>query len=238
MPLTKQVGNQISFLKLGLVQPELMRLARSVKKSHKSYLSYTRLLSLVNNFQRLRSRKVEGISAAEFGVGFGGTATVIGWLIEHYGGRLYLFDVFDRIPPPTPKDGQAASERYQFILTKEDREHYYGNVQGLLDRIKDQLKTTCSLDRVEFIQGRFEETLPNLGLRTKLDFVHVDCDWYDSTRTVLAFLERQLNPGAILQIDDYAFWEGTKLAVDEAGWLASCNKRLVDGAVVFDLDQQ
>ena len=54
-------------------------------------------------------------------------------------------------------------------------------------------------------QGLFEESLPEF-LRTHHEpvaWVHVDCDLYSSTRTVLANLAPRLRPGTVLLFDDY-----------------------------------
>ena len=84
-----------SFIRLGLVHPELMMLAWQVKKDRKTYLSYPKLYFLVKNFLRLNSKQKGELLVAEFGIGRGGSAIILAWLVNHYGGRLFLFDVFD-----------------------------------------------------------------------------------------------------------------------------------------------
>jgi O-methyltransferase len=72
------------------------------------------------------------------------------------------------------------------------------------------------------VGGRFADTLPSLLFRPlKLLLVHIDCDYYESYRQVLEFLERHMTPGGVAFIDDYEpghNCHGCVRAVDE--WLA------------------
>ena len=47
-------------------------------------------------------------------------------------------------------------------------------------------------------------------------FAHLDSDWYESTRDCLQFVYPALVEHRIgeMQVDDYHYWNGTKLAVD------------------------
>jgi len=48
--------------------------------------------------------------------------------------------------------------------------------------------------------------------------LHIDADWYDSVRVCLEHLHDQVVPGGIVVVDDYGWWDGARLAVDE--WMA------------------
>jgi hypothetical protein len=48
-----------------------------------------------------------------------------------------------------------------------------------------------------------------------VSLLHLDGDWYDSTRSVLENLYDQVSSDGFVQIDDYGFWEGCRKAVDE-----------------------
>jgi hypothetical protein len=47
-------------------------------------------------------------------------------------------------------------------------------------------------------------------------------------------LELGLSQGAILQIDDYYYWQGAQKAVDEAKWLQGLSKQKIDDALILD----
>jgi hypothetical protein len=217
-----------------LINPALMLLAWDLKRKKKTFLSYMTLLSLAQSYFSVKRRQPEETPCiAEFGVGRGGSAIFMAWLANRYGGRLTLYDLFGRIPAPSEKDGQRAQERYRVIL-EEEPDTYYGNIPNLLDLIKSEIAQVIDLERVAFIQGKYEDTLQDLEDSGAFNLVHIDCDWYESSKAVLDYLTRHLKPGAIIQVDDYSNWQGSKQALDEADWLDGYRKRLVDGALNID----
>jgi predicted O-methyltransferase YrrM len=67
-------------------------------------------------------------------------------------------------------------------------------------------------ENVELIVGWFDRTLPGF-LDThpeKVAFLHVDCDLYLSTQTVLAQLRDRIVPGTITVFDEYFNYPGWK----------------------------
>ncbi len=59
---------------------------------------------------------------------------------------------------------------------------------------------------VVFVKGLFDRTLPEfLVSRSEVmaAFVHIDCDLYSSTRTVLANLGRRIRAGSVLVFDEF-----------------------------------
>jgi asparagine synthase (glutamine-hydrolysing) len=227
------LARYVSLLRLGLIHPRLAVLAWNLKRAGKTYLGYPQLLSLTQGFLSVKARRQRPPHVAEFGVGRGGSATLLAWLVGRYGGTLTLYDVFGRIPAPTDRDGERAQVRYQEILHREG-EDYYGNVPDLAKVIVDDLSSVCSLEQIEVVPGRYEETLGELDEARSLDLVHIDCDWYESSKAVFKYLQGNVSPGAIMQVDDYSNWQGSHMAVDEADWLEPFKTRLVDGALVID----
>lgn len=63
---------------------------------------------------------------------------------------------------------------------------------------------------VQLHRGWFEDTLPKFmaAHEDKLRFVHVDCDLYSSTKTVLEGLRPLLQPGTVFMFDEYLGFEG------------------------------
>jgi len=64
--------------------------------------------------------------------------------------------------------------------------------------------------------GLFDDTLPRfLNARTSLQehiaFMHIDCDLYSSTRTVLELTRSQLRPGTVILFDEYFNYPGWHL---------------------------
>jgi hypothetical protein len=223
-----------AMLRLALIHPALLALAWKLRRRKLTYLSYHTLWSLARNYQLARRRQPEGPQVAEFGVGRGGSARLLAWLVGRYGGRLVLFDLFGRIPAPGAAEGAQAQARYDYIVSQEDPA-YYGNIPNLLDVVRQELSAVCSLERVEFVAGKYEETLPQQNQPRQLALVHIDCDWYESSKAVYAYLQTNLAPGALIQIDDYSMWPGSQRAFSETEWLRRCQQRgLQSGALVVD----
>jgi O-methyltransferase len=228
------VHKYIAFLKIGLISPELFALTWKIKRSKRTYLGYPQLLSLAESYLKVKDRTQGALQVAEFGVGRGGSATFLAWLVGKHGGTLTLFDLFGRIPSPTEKDGDRAQDRYQFILEGEGKE-YYGNMDNIKDVILKDIGEVCSLEKVEVVEGKYEDTLIHQEKKTAFNLVHIDCDWYESSKAVYRYLKSNLAPGAIVQVDDFSNWEGSRSATLEADWLVGrARKKIVGGALVID----
>ena len=63
---------------------------------------------------------------------------------------------------------------------------------------------------VQLHPGWFEQTVPDFAARLEapIALLHVDCDLYSSTRTVLTHLGPRLAPGSLLVFDDFLSYEG------------------------------
>jgi hypothetical protein len=70
-------------------------------------------------------------------------------------------------------------------------------------------------DRLHFVRGPVEETLPDQVPATSLALLRLDTDWYESTRHELTHLYPRLEAGGVLIVDDYGHFEGARRAVDE-----------------------
>jgi len=122
---------------------------------------------------------------------------------------LYLLDTFEGMTAPTDKDrnmdGKLASEyRYEDV-----------NCTASLDDVRSNMSLThYPLEKLHFIKGKVEETIPMKGL-SKIALLRLDTDWYESTKHELRYLFPLLSIGGVLIIDDYGHWRGTREAVDE-----------------------
>lgn len=65
-------------------------------------------------------------------------------------------------------------------------------------------------ENVTLIKGWFDQSLPEFLEKTsgEVGFVHIDCDLYSSTKTVLGLLNNRLRDGAILVFDEYFNYPG------------------------------
>jgi predicted O-methyltransferase YrrM len=71
-------------------------------------------------------------------------------------------------------------------------------------------------DLLKPVQGYFEDTLHQtknwVGM---IALLHLDGDWYSSTKVILENLYDRVYDGGVLQIDDYGHWDGCRKAVHE-----------------------
>lgn len=68
----------------------------------------------------------------------------------------------------------------------------------------------CGLPAPEIVDGLFDETLPEWVPEKipEVAVVHVDCDLYESTRTVLRALAPAFQEGTVLLFDDWYHYKG------------------------------
>lgn len=127
------------------------------------------------------SRSVPHGLYCEFGV-FSGES--INYIARHTSRPVYGFDSFEGLPERWT-DGFPAGH---FALS--------------------QLPKVCS--HVQLIKGWFHETLPNFLLQHKesVSFLHIDCDLYSATKTILALLQSRICPGTVIVFDEYFNYPG------------------------------
>lgn len=130
--------------------------------------------------------------------------------------KIYLFDTFEGMTQPIDIDGEKAINAYNtitdFCLSGTDE------VELNLKEANLDYKNYCKL-----IKGKVEQTLKEKNnLPESISFLHLDTDWYESTKIELETLFPLLSKNGILMIDDYKNnknidkgWEGCTQAVDD-----------------------
>ena len=148
----------------------------------------------------------------ECGVAGGGSSALLAKVISRYSRRarkLYACDCFEGMPPPSEHDtlnGVPADATGWGTGTCVAPER-------LVREVAERLGVA---DIVEPRKGYFEETLPLLKQQISgVALLHVDCDWYESLLTVFNQLYDKVQPGGVVQVDDYGYWEGVKRALDD-----------------------
>jgi len=129
---------------------------------------------------------------------------------------LYLFDTYSGMPEPTEKDldladRPAADDYHRFKVTPETCDLCFATLEEV--RV-NMLSTGYPADRIHFVKGRVEETIPD-GAPETIAVLRLDTDWYASTRHEMEHLFERLSTNGILIADDYGHWQGMKQALDE-----------------------
>lgn len=130
---------------------------------------------------------------------------------------LYLYDTFEGMPPPGARDRARTSDRSAADILKADRKDegsLYWAYSPLETVRNNLLRTNYPADRMRFIKGKVEQTLP-ASLPERIAILRLDTDWYESTLHELTHLYPRLSHNGVLIIDDYGYWQGARAAVDE-----------------------
>ncbi len=190
-------------------EPEFRKLLQVIRPY--TMLSEERLYSLFTLARRACTENVGG-NFVECGVAAGGSTALLAYVAQRFSRQprlVFAFDSFEGMPAPTARDthaGVAANDTGWGTGTCAAPE---ASVRGLCERLGVG-------DRVRIVKGYFEETVPRDRDRVgMIALLHLDGDWYDSTRVVLENLYDRVVSGGFLQIDDYGYWEGCRQAVGE-----------------------
>jgi hypothetical protein len=168
-------------------------------------------------------------SIYEFGTYTGSSAKIFMDMAAKYNPgimTLVSFDSFNGLPEEDKKI-QWVNPDWP-VGEFDSREHFkVSSVDEVIEKLKEKWKD-CNIP-VEFVPGFYDKTLTDdLARRIKYDgpsylagFIHIDCDIYSSTITVLDWLFRNdlVVPNAIFRFDDLLdppMWEaGESLALKE-----------------------
>jgi O-methyltransferase len=177
-----------------------------------------RLYALINAIRYLCTYDIKG-SVVECGVWKGGSMVAAARTLLESGCTdrdLYLFDTYEGMTKPSELDadflGGAGTSEFEAKRTGPDSSDF---CFACLDDVKGALFSTgYPRDRIHFIKGRVEDTIPS---RTpeRIALLRLDTDWYQSRKHELTHLFPRLRPGGVLIIDDYGHWQGCRVAVDE-----------------------
>ena len=194
-----------------------------VASTYKKVRLYTmtspaRIFALCEAVNYVVDKGIQG-DIVECGVWKGGSMMAVAETLLKAGDtsrNLYLFDTFKGMPPPTSNDVDLAGLTAENLLKSSDKEIDESVwCRATLDVVKEALgSTSYPSDKVHFIKGMVEETIPQY-VPEKIALLRLDTDWYESTKHEMEHLFPRLARGGVLVIDDYGHWQGARKAVDE-----------------------
>lgn len=179
-------------------------------------LSYQRL-SNIYNLSKLTEAQKRGGAFVECGVWKGGCAAVMAFVADEAKSnrKVWLFDSFEGLPEPTNKDGLFAKEYSNKTSGKLET---INKLVGLLEDAKKIFFSILKINKENTVikKGWFQNTLPEAKDKIgHIAILHLDGDWYESTKCCLDNLYNNVIQGGYVIIDDYGYLEGCKKAVDE-----------------------
>lgn len=148
----------------------------------------------------------------EFGVAQGATSALIGNELLHESRNLWLFDSFEGLPKPSPKDVLIDD-----IFNLGSMENYEGTMSCGSDQVVQRLSSVgFPAERTKIVPGFVVRDRPLEPFPEQVCFAYVDFDFYEPILTVLDLLDRKMEHGGTILVDDYGhFSAGAKTAVDE-----------------------
>ena len=172
-----------------------------------------RLNALQGIVETVIKEKVPG-DLLETGVWRGGSCILMKAIVELHDEtdrKVWVCDSFEGLPPPDINkwEHDAGDVLYQHDMLRISQEQVAGNFEkyNLLD------------DRVKFVKGFFEDTLPDLD-PGPLAVLRLDGDMYGSTMVALESLYDNVSKGGFIIVDDYFVQESCKQAIADF-----CEKR-------------
>lgn len=156
------------------------------------------LESLLQLSEYLLEKKIQG-DVVECGVCNGGTAALLGSVIGLQSRRLWLYDSFEGMPETTEEDGAEAVE-------------WVGKCVGSESSVKEVLRK-CGVPETQTLirKGWFENTF-TAPLPERVALIHIDADWHSSVTLCLDTFYDRIEPGGVVILDDFGYWEGCREA--------------------------
>ncbi|MGY6529569.1 MAG: TylF/MycF/NovP-related O-methyltransferase [Cyanobacterium sp.] len=174
-------------------------------------LTEPRLYSLYTLTKRICQENIEG-NFVECGVAGGGSTALMASVIKRYSKiprLIYACDSFSGMPKPTAEDTQNG-------MDAEATGWGTGTCAAPEDSVKEVCQKLGVSNLLVTVKGYFQDTLPeNREKMGNIAFLHMDGDWYDSTKAILNNLYDNVVDNGLIQIDDYGAWEGCRQAISE-----------------------
>ncbi len=174
-------------------------------------VSTERARSLYDLARRICAEDVPG-DFIECGVAAGGSTMLLALVIQAHSKRprkLHSFDTFEGMPAPGEKDTAKG-------VPADDTGWGTGTCAAPESFIRANCVAIGVGDLVVTHKGMFEHSLPVFKNEVgEIGFLHMDGDWYSSTRAILDNLFEKLHPQALIQIDDFGAWDGCRKALED-----------------------
>jgi hypothetical protein len=187
-----------------------------------------KMYALVQAARHVSRHGIPG-DVVECGVWRGGSMQIVARTLLALGDTsrdLHLFDTYEGMPPPTGRDTRIRDSRGAGdLMAEESPDDSLVWAVATLEDVQDGMEQVgYPKERVHYVQGRVEETIPGHAPE-QISLLRLDTDWYESTKHELDHLYPRLASGGVVMFDDYGYWKGAREAVDE--WLDATGERLL-----------
>jgi O-methyltransferase len=180
--------------------------------------SQERIYALIQAVRYISKNNIAG-DIVECGVWKGGSMMAAALTLNQLADdsrHLYLCDTFEGMTEPAEIDkdfkGDDALTTYKSSINDGSTSSW---CYASLDSVKEVMaKTGYNPTKIHFVKGKVEDTIP-VAAPEQISLLRLDTDWYESTRHELIHLFPRLSVGGVIIIDDYGYWQGSRMAVDE-----------------------
>jgi O-methyltransferase len=175
-----------------------------------------RVVTLIRAVRYLIDNGIEG-DFVECGVWRGGSMMAVAYALKSKGAtgrKLFLYDTFSGMPPPSVRDVRYDGETASGLLATRTKDAPLWAYASLEDVTANLTSTGYPMENLRLIRGKVEDAIPREA-PARICLLRLDTDWYESTRHELIHLYPRLERNGILVIDDYGHWRGAKEATDE-----------------------
>ena len=178
--------------------------------------SVEKVMGLVRAVQYVVKNRIPG-DFVECGVWRGGSMMTIALTLRALGETsrdLYLYDTFTGMPAPSGHDKRYDGKTASHLIAvggPNSRVLAYASLEDVRANVG---ATGYPEERIHYVQGRVEETIPATAPQ-RIAMLRLDTDWYESTLHELEHLYPRLERNGALIIDDYGHWRGSQQATDE-----------------------
>jgi len=190
-----------------------------VLKNDLTMVSPARVTDTVLAVKHVESNNIHG-SFVECGTWRGGNAIAVALACKKYfnNRNFYIYDTFTGMSEPDSSVDKSVflGDNSKNIFNKHQELNFNSWCYASLCEVKENfIKAGLSLENINFIKGKVEDTLKiKSNLPEKISVLRIDTDWYESTMVELEVLYPKLEIGGVLLIDDYGYWDGAREAVD------------------------
>jgi O-methyltransferase len=155
-----------------------------------------------------------------------------------YGGvrrPVHLFDSYQGLPPPSSRDGDYAFRWQANALATPGQGDHKDNCTATIEQVEDARRTLgISEDEAIIHPGWFHDTLAAARAQIgSIAVLRVDCDWYESCRSVYEQFGPLVSHNGAVIIDDYTVWAGCARATHEFLVLHNKPWRIKGGADLY-----
>jgi hypothetical protein len=180
-------------------------------------LSNTQLAFLLRTISLIVHKQIPG-DIVECGVWRGGASALMARKLYEMGEttrNIWMYDTFAGMVDPTEIDYSLYYNKSAESLLKSSNKA--SHIWALASKEHVSRVMEMSLypeERIHLVEGDICQTL-RVQKPSQIALLRLDTDWYESTKNELCELVPLLAPGAIVVIDDYGIWAGSRAATEE-----------------------